>query len=183
MTAAILDQAAFGAQFDDFDWVFRWMPRREYWVDRERPAFAARLLPPDVDWWRDYMAVMRHWTAPLADGGEAKAVQRVIADDGPDNCAYQAWLAAADSFLRDAGEDLRRIPRRRAVDLGLPEYDFLLFVHRGHARLVVPFYDAAGRRTQAVLVNHADSPDMVGQHCAWRDLALRNAPAAAVPAA
>jgi hypothetical protein len=182
MTAAILDTSAFSAQFDDFDRVFRWMPRREYWVDRERPAFDARLLPPDVDWWRDYMATMTRWTAPPPDG-DGKVVQRVIVDDGPGNCAYQAWLAAADKFLQQAGEDLRRMPRDVAASLGLPEYDFFVFVRGPDVRLVIPFYDAAGRRTQAVLVSHADSPDMVDQHCAWRDLVLRYAPAVAVPAA
>ena len=177
-----LDPEAFQDLLGQSKQVFRWMPRRDYLVDREQAAFADRLLPPDVDWWREYMATMTHWTAAPPDG-EGKVVQRVIVDDGDGNCPYQQWLAAADPFLREVGEDLRRIPREVAIEAGLPGYDFFVLIADGATALVLPLYDGSGRVGDRILVDYADSPDLVGQHCAWRDLALNHAPAVALPAA
>jgi hypothetical protein len=141
-----------------------------YSLGYEAPEFERFLAgdpvpPPDVSWWRPWLDRMQGFK------GQGKQVGRVRIDDVPLS-AYQRWQQWAEPWHRDAGEDIRHIPRPRAVAIGLPSYDFWLF---DDDRLVLMLYDETGDIRNRVLIEREDSPSVVAQHCAWRDLAVSNA--------
>lgn len=129
--------------------------------------------PPDVSWWRPWLDRVRGFKE------QGKQIGRVRIDDVPLS-AYQRWQHWAEPWHTDAGEDIRHMPRPRAVAIGLPSYDFWLF---DDDRLVLMLYDAAGEIAGRVLIERKDASNVVAQHCAWRDLAVSNATLAEVVAA
>jgi uncharacterized protein DUF6879 len=172
--ATLLTPKGFADQFGEFRTAWRLEARSDYRLGYERAEFehfqAGRPRPPEqVSWWRDYLVRVDGW---ISDGREIGRVR--LDDDEP--TPYQSWLAWCEPFHRKAGEDIRHMPRARATALGIPGYDFWLF---DSERLVLMLFDRAGNLTRRILIRHADAPDLVDQHLAWRDLAVRNATAAA----
>jgi hypothetical protein len=129
--------------------------------------------PPDVSWWRPWLDRVRSFTE------QGRQVGRVRVDDVPLS-AYQRWQHWAEPWHKDAGEDIRHIPRPRAAAIGLPSYDYWLF---DDDRLVLMLYDAAGDIVGRVLIEREDAPNIVAQHCAWRDRAISSATLAQAVAA
>ncbi len=125
----------------------------------------APVPPPQISWWSSWLARVRDWRQ------QGKEIGRVRVDDVPLS-PYQRWQRWAEPWHREAGEDVRHLSRPGAADLGVPLYDFWLF---DDARLVLMLFNAAGEITGRVLIEREGAPGIVAQHCAWRNLAVRNA--------
>jgi hypothetical protein len=172
-----------GAEFADLFRTFRLSAWRleaasSYKMDYEEAEFQRFIAgepatPSDVSWWQGWLDWVRGWK------GQGKDVGRVRVDDVPLS-PYQRWLLWCEPWHHEAGEDIRHLPRPRATRLGLPLYDYWLF---DDERLVFMLFNAAGEICGRMLIEREDSPSVVAQHCAWRDLAVRNATLAEAAAA
>jgi hypothetical protein len=174
----VLTSEGFADQFRDFRRAFRLEARDSYFLGYERAEYEHFLAdephpPSEVPWWQDYLARVTGWAA------EGRELARVRLD-GEDPSPYQLWLAWCEPWHIKAGDNITHLPRSLAVRLGIPLYDFWLF---DDERLVLMLFDRRGGLTGRILITDADAPDLVGQHIAWRDLAVRNATAAAPTAA
>jgi len=158
---------------DDFNRLFRYFKHTAwrlevqpvYLVDYEQESVRRYLagtpqpvteIPPYVQWLDDIRAVT----------SEGKRVERVrVLEEPPTD--YQRWEAWAGKWNVTAGEVIRYIPRSRAVEVGLPlEYDWWLF---DSLRLARMHFDPDGRPMGGEIIT---DPEIVLQHCAWRDLAV-----------
>jgi len=176
--AALISASALVDMFQTFH-VSAWrLETGTYSLGYEAPEFQRfkagnPVAPPDVSWWRPWLDRVRGFKE------QGKEIGRVRVDDVPPS-DYQRWQLWAEPWHKDAGEDIRHLPRPHAVAVGLPSYDFWLF---DNDRLVLMLFNAAGDIGSRVLIEREDSPAIVAQHCAWRDLAVRNANVAETAAA
>ena len=113
--------------------------------------------PQPRDWkpWQDWLDHCRHL------GG--KIIRVRLIDDPP--TPYQEFLKCAVPYHREAGDDIRYMPRDLAVILDIAPANWWLF---DSDRLVTMNMDATG---MALVTD----PGTVKEHCAWRDLALSRA--------
>ena len=97
---------------------------------------------------------------------QGKRVERVrILDEPPTD--YQRWEIWSGAYNRDAGEVIRYVTRRRAIEVGLPDMDdWWLFDSLRLARMQ---FDELGHPLGGEIIT---DPRIVVQHCAWRDLAV-----------
>lgn len=172
--AQALSREEYSLQFAEFSDVWRLMAKAAYQEDHERATLdqfgcGDRPVPAEVPWWSADLDRVRAWKQ---DGRE---IERVWLTD-PADTDYLRWLRYALPFHVQAGERISSISRTLAKQSGIPQYDYLIF---DHERLVLPLYDKTGVLAEAVLIDHADAPDVVDQHIAWRDLAVRCATAVA----
>lgn len=100
---------------------------------------------------------------------EGRQVRRVKILDEPAT-DYQRFEVWAGQFNAAAGEDIRYLRRERANEIGLPlAGDWWLFDSK---YLALMQFDPDGRPLGGEVI---DDEDLVRQHCAWRDLAVRYA--------
>jgi hypothetical protein len=147
---------------------WRWEARTHYALDYEEADFHRFLAgtpapPPEVSWWAPWLNHMQS----LTQEGKQIGRVRVLAEPPSD---YQRWELWAASWHAEAGEQIAYMPRSRARRLGLPlDTDWWLF---DDTRLILMGFDAAGRIDGKTLITDAD---VIAQHCAWRNLAIRHA--------
>jgi hypothetical protein len=150
------------------DTAFRLETRPFYTVSEEREAYegflAGRPEPLTAfgffNTWRDQIADLT---------ARGRRVERVrLIDDPPSD--YQRWEIWAGPFSVDAGESIRYLSRLRAIDLGIPDTNaWWLFDLQ---RLAQVQFDEEGRPLGGEIIT---DPDIMAQHCAWRDLAVQHA--------
>lgn len=150
------------------DTAFRLETRPFYAVAEEREAYEGFLAghPEPLTAFGFFTA----WRDQIADlTARGRRVERVrLLDDPPSD--YQRWEIWAGPFSADAGEVIRYLPRHRAIDLRIPDTDdWWLFDSQ---RLAHVRFDEEGRPLGGEIVT---DPDIVAQHCAWRDLAVQHA--------
>lgn len=129
-------------------------------------------LPSEVGWWSELLGEIAELTAQ----GRRRRRVRVLAEPPTD---YQRWLLWADRWHGAAGEDIRYIPRSRALAIGLPlDHDWWLL---DDSRVVDMRFAADQELPQMTLVT---DPVAVELHRRWWGLAVRNAaPAEQISAA
>jgi Family of unknown function (DUF6879) len=155
---------------------WRWEGRAHYAMDYEAADFERFLAgtpaaPPEVSWWRPWLDNMQSLTRQ----GKSIGRVRVLAEPPSD---YQRWEIWATPWHAAAGEAIAYMSRSRAQGLGLPlDDDWWLF---DDERLLLMRFDVSGRIAGKVLVT---DQDIVVRHCAWRDVAVRNATSAEETAA
>ena len=157
----LVSGAEFFALFQRFEHTaFRLEPRARYNVEDEAEPYARFLAgeDPGLDWMTEWLELMRHQT------GQGKRVERVrVVDDPPsDYLRFMMWLHPHNAA---AGEDIRYLERTRAVEVGLPDYDYWLF----DSRLVAKFEFTPDDVPLGVYL--IDDPAEVVQHTYWRDVA------------
>jgi len=147
---------------------FRLETRDSYALGYEAADFGRFLAgspvpPPQLDWWRPWLDRMARFTR------EGKTVSRVrVLSEPPSD--YQRWLMWADPWHSRAGEQIRYMPRSRAEEIGLPlSRDWWLL---DSERVIQMWFTDDGEIDEKILT---DEPGLVFRHCAWRDLAVRNA--------
>lgn len=168
-----IGQAEFNRLLATFErTAFRFETRNAYVLGYEQ-AELARFLdgqpvpPPEVSWWRPWLDRI---AALAADGRHVSRV-RVI-DEPPSD--YQRWELWAAPWHAAAGERITYITRAVAGDLGLPlGYDWWLLDEQV---LLITRFAADGTIAGKTLDTDRD---LIARHCAWRDLAVRNATPAA----
>lgn len=146
---------------------FRLETRDSYALGYERTDFEHFLAgsptpPPELDWWRPWLDRVTRWRQ------EGKTIGRVrVLADPP--TGYQRWMLWADRWAREAGEDIRYIPRGKANEIGLPAVDWWLL---DDEQAIIMAFDDDGRPGQKTLVTE---PDLIARYRRWRDLAVRHA--------
>ncbi|KWX03188.1 hypothetical protein TH66_00810 [Carbonactinospora thermoautotrophica] len=139
---------------------FRLETRAAYGIPEEDEPFQRFLRgeEPPSDWLRPWLDLITEQTR------QGKRVERVRLIDEPpsDYLRFEVWSTPLNL---QAGEDIRYLPRRRALELQLPKYDYWLFDSR---RLAMMHFDHAGRFQGAEIV---EDPRTVVQHAYWRDTA------------
>lgn len=165
----LVTEDAFADLFHTFKQsAWRWEARTHYALDYEVADFQRFLAgtpaaPPEVSWWRPWLDDMQSLTRQ----GKRIGRVRVLAEPPSD---YQRWEIWATPWHAAAGEAIAYMSRSRAQGLGLPlDDDWWLF---DDERLLLMRFDASGRIAGKVLVT---DPDIIVRHCAWRDVAVRNA--------
>ena len=143
-------------------------------ADLERFRAGSPVPPPEVGWWRPWLDQIAELTR------QGKQITRVRVTSEPPT-DYQRWGFWALPWHMRAGEQISYISRNRADVIGLPlacHQDWWLL---DDERVIQLHYSPDGRITGKVLVTE---PVIVALHCAWRDLAVRNAtPAEEIAAA
>lgn len=164
---------------EDFNNLFRYFKHTAfrlevqpvYLVENEQVQVAAYLAgdPKPPTEFPEYAAWLDQ-IRRLTDEGKRVARVRVLTEPPTDYLRWETW---AGQWNIQAGEDIRYMPRSRAVEAGLPlEYDWWLF---DSLRLAKMQFDPEGRPLGGEIIT---DPAIVVQHCAWRDLAIHySAPA------
>lgn len=116
---------------------------------------ASRLTSP---WWQ----MIRESTS------NGKRVERVRVVTEPHG-DYTRYALAGARINIDGGEDIRYMPRRRALELGLPTHDFWLFDERLVAWM---HFDDQDALLGAELI---EDPETVKQHLSWQATAWEHA--------
>lgn len=143
--------------------LWRWECQPEYHEPEEVDPFARWKAgePDDLAWLTGWCDQVREATR----AGRRFERVRVLADPPTD---YQTWLLAIAPMNIEAGEDIRQLEERRAADLGLPDYDFVIVDDEVAARMHFADTGFIG----AEMITDAAT---VAEHRAWRDLAWRHA--------
>ena len=109
----------------------------------------------ELAWFKPWLDLVRRLT------GQGKRIERVrIVDQPPSD--YLRWEYWLNQFNRDAGEDIRYLPRRVAENLCLPFYDFWIFDER---RIAFMQFSGDGEFTGPVVV---EDPAVLRQHSVFR---------------
>jgi len=159
-----IDEAEFDKLFEDFEHTaFRLETRERYVEDSEvGPLQAFQAGRPGYQWlqrWQDYIG-------EITAQGKVFARVRVVSEPHSD---YTRFGIDASRINVAAGEDIRYLPRPRALDLGLPAEDYWLF----DSRLALIFhFGADGRIAQFELT---DDPEAIVQRNHWRDASQHHA--------
>jgi hypothetical protein len=161
----------FAAALATFDrTAYRLELQREYREPCERETVRRFLAgdpqpPTDVD-------ELRAWFSQVAAlTGRGRVVRRVRVHEDPPS-PYQRWERWIGTWNRAAGEEIRYMTRRDALDVGLlPAAGDLDWWLLDDSRLIVMRFDAAGRRVETLLVT--DSTE-IEKARAWWDLAVRH---------
>ncbi|MEO3854774.1 DUF6879 family protein [Acrocarpospora sp. B8E8] len=157
----------FGTFFTNFEHTaFRLEVRDRYNMPDEQEGFQLFLQGlPDPDEERS----MRPWCemiqAATSDGKRFERV-RVVSEPHTDYIRYEI---AGTHLNIDAGEDIRYLPRSRARSLDLPDHDYWMFDSR---KVAVLHFDYDDQLLGAEMIT---DPDVVVQHCYWRDVAWHHA--------
>lgn len=146
---------------------FRLETQPAYRMTTERKSFGFFLCgspqpPSELPWWQSWLDQIRDLTA------QGKKVARVrFVDDPP--TSYQRWEMWATPYHREAGEDIRYLPRNIAHVLGLVDGDWWLF---DDSKLVVMGFTERGEVDGKTLIT---DPEIVRQHRSLWGLAASNA--------
>ena len=159
--------AWFAGMFRDCDTAFRLEAQPMYRTsDAEAQALArflagAREAPEVYPEWRSWLDEMQALT------GQGKTISRVRIMDEPPT-GYQRWAMWATRYHREAGEDIRWLPRSMAGSLGIPMNDWWLF---DDTSLVLMSFTGDGQPDGMTLVT---GPAVI-RYRTWRALATRHA--------
>jgi hypothetical protein len=135
-----------------------------YIAANEQEPFARFLSgqPQDLTWREPWRRLV---TRAVADG---KFMQRVHVVSEPLTPYIEFELTCAYPTNEAAGEEIRILPRRESIPLGLPSHDYWLF----DSRLVgLMEYDEDGG---FLGIDFLEDPETVHRHCRWKDIALQN---------
>ncbi len=114
------------------------------------------------DWYEDWEELQRRWAAE----GKRMTRVRVVTEPHTDYIRFGLLLAGLSAA---AGEDIRYLPRDRAKDLDLPDYDFWLM---DSARVGILRFSDDDALLGAEIY---DDPVLAVRHCYYRDVAWHNA--------
>lgn len=158
---------------DDFNQLWRYFRHEAfrlecqpvYLVDVEREPFAEFLRgeprpAPEIPYYAAWLDQIHAVTS------QGRRVARVrILEEPPTD--YQRWEIWAGQYNIAAGEDIRYLNRSQAVEVGLPvAADWWLF---DSERLALMRFSPDGTPLGGEII---DDPEVVAQHCTWRDLAV-----------
>lgn len=161
---------------DDFNSLFRYFTRTAfrletqpvYTVAEEQDSFEQFLTgsPQPVEQFPLFLAWLEQ-IRKLTD--EGKRVERVrIMEEPPTD--YQRWELWSEQYTASAGEHIGYLPRSTARSIDLPDTDdWWLFDNQRLARMR---FDPDGVPLGGEIT---DDPEIVAQHRAWQDLAIRHA--------
>jgi Family of unknown function (DUF6879) len=138
---------------------FRLEVRDRYNQPREEEPFRRFLAgEPIGDWYDNWQKMLRRRTAE----GQRISRVRIVTEPHTDYTRFGLFLA---SLSVPAGEDIRYLPRDRAKDLDLPDYDFWLIdsIKIGILRF--------GDDDIFLGAEIHDDPAVVVKHCYYRDVA------------
>ena len=124
--------------------------------DRRPPTEA-----PGIRAWLDQIASL------VATG---RNVERVRVHDEPPT-PYQRFERWVGRWNTEAGEQLRYVTRREAVEVGLPATGTVDWWLMDSERLIVMRFDDVGHLVESELVTDLEQ---VAQACTWRDLAVHH---------
>lgn len=96
--------------------------------------------PDDLQWLEGWCSILREH----AKSGKSVRRARIVSEPLSD---YQRWSYSIARPMIDAGEDIRRVPRRRVSSVALPGNDYYLFDDR---LIVFLTYDGFGLGTDKV---------------------------------
>ncbi len=160
---ALATGAAFDRLFQEFEHTaFRLETRERYGMGDEAGPFAQFL----AEGWAD-MSFTSAWRANVRSqtaAGKRFTRVRVVSEPWSDYTRFGLYDCGGTVA---AGEDIRYLPRPRAV--GLPAHDYWLFDSR---TVYILRFDQADQLLGAERVDDAAT---VVQHCYWRDAAWRHA--------
>lgn len=133
---------------------------QDRYVDSEETEPLAKFLAgtPDYGWNDGWAAMMRR----RSTAGQRMERVRVVKEPHSDYARFLLDLALVNVA---AGEDIRYLPRHRAVRLPLPDYDFWLI---DSIKVAVLRFDADGAMLGAELSTDAES---IARHLSYRDAA------------
>lgn len=114
------------------------------------------------DWYDDWLEMLRRRSAD----GQRMARVRVVTEPLTDYTRFGIFLA---SLSVPAGEDIRYLPRHRAKEVDLPDYDFWLI---DSAKVGILRFGDDDIRLGAEIT---DDPSVVVKHCYYRDVACHYA--------
>jgi hypothetical protein len=146
---------------------FRFEAQDAYALDYEQADFERFLAgkpasPREIPWWRGWLDQVSKQTL------QGKTVRRVRVLAEPPT-SYQQWMLWAGPWYERAHEEIRHIPRSKAVSLHLPlEVDWWLL---DDEQLILMYFGPAGEVAGKLMVTESG---IVARHREWRDLAVRN---------
>jgi hypothetical protein len=117
---------------------------------------------PDASYHENWLNMVRAATAE----GRLFSRVRVVSLPLTDYIRFAMWVAG---HTREAGDDIRYLPRDQAEVAGLPSHDFWLFDSR---KLVMMHFDDDNRFVRAEVV---EDPSVIVEHNYWRDAARHHA--------
>jgi hypothetical protein len=161
-------EADFGRMLATFErCAFRLETCRHYALGYERADFEDFLAgrpvsPPELDWWRPWLDQIRQQVS------NGKTIARVRVLDEPPT-PYQQWEMWAAPWHKDAGEDIRYMPRSRAEAIGVPMGDWWLL---DESRLILMRFTDSGEIAGKELVT---DPAVITSYLAIQRLAVHDA--------
>jgi hypothetical protein len=142
---------------------FRLETREQYNEPEEDEPLRRFLVgEPDYSWNEEWATMMRQRTA----AGKRMARVRIVSEPHGEYTRFGLDLARINV---DAGEDIRYLPRARAIELDLPEHDFWLI---DSSRLAILRF---GDDDVLLGAEVSDDPTAIVQYGHWRDLAWHHA--------
>lgn len=153
-----------GQAFTDFvlsyeDTAFRLEGRERYSeVEEAEPLRRFLAGQPDYAWNNEWAAMIRRRTAL----GQVMSRVRIVSKPHSDYTRFGIALARVNVT---AGEDIRYLPRDRAVSLHLPSHDFWLI---DSSKVGILHF---GDDDTLLGAEIATESAVVDQHCRWRELA------------
>jgi len=157
--------------FRTFERTARRLETRDAYAKADEDAAFRRFLDGQAED-PQYGVELEDWTVEVVGvavaAGKRFARVRVVREPPTD---YQRFGLRNARYNVTAGEDIRYLERGRAIQLGLPDYDFWLF---DEARLALMHFTDDDRMLGVQIVT---APAVVRQHAGWLDVAM----AAATP--
>jgi hypothetical protein len=163
--AELLTGADFTQLFDGFKRTARRLEVRDRYSSPVDDATVRQFLTGqdlDLGWLEPWFTRVRAATAAGRQFARIRVVTEPLSD-------YKRYEMAVCSRAVAAGEDIRYLPRARAHELGLPEYDFWVF---DSDTLALLYFSDEDVFLGAELVYE---PDAVACHDRWLDLAQQHA--------
>jgi hypothetical protein len=121
-----------------------------------------RIIVPELGEWFDQVA---------RQVSEGKRIERVRVHEDPPT-GYQRFERWLDQWNLEAGEVMRYMTTRRALEVGLlPNAGTADWWLLDSSRLIVMWFDEEGHRIQNILTT--DPADVI-KACRWRDLAVHH---------
>nr|WP_238357255.1 DUF6879 family protein [Kribbella italica] len=124
--------------------------RDAYGTETELPHMAkwAAGEPDDLDWLQSWCTKVRNHVKNGRTVRRAKIVSEPLSD-------YQRWAYTLIGPMVEAGEDIRRVPRRSTSSIAIPGNDFYVLDDR-----LVVFLHYAGSGLNIALTTSTDSADL-----------------------
>ncbi|WP_326829406.1 DUF6879 family protein [Parafrankia elaeagni] len=158
-----MNDAQFDRLFLDFEHTAFRLEAQEFYAEPYEAESLRQFVggeEVDLGWFGDWLAMIRQATAQGRQFTRVRVVSLPLTD-------YSRFGVYCSQFTNAAGEDIRYLPRDRAV--GLPGYDYWLFDSRKLARM---HFESDMTFLGAEVIT---DPAVVVQHCHWRDAAWHRA--------
>ncbi|MGO9163087.1 MAG: DUF6879 family protein [Streptosporangiaceae bacterium] len=157
----LLSAAEFWQACQDFEHTAFRLETRERYLDAEEQEPVRRFLagePPDDAWFMDWYELVERLSA------EGRRMERVRMVSEPHSDYTRFGIDLARRLNVPAGEDIRYLPRARALELALPQEDFWLF---DSSQVLVLRFDG----DELLGAEPVSDPAEVVKRCFWRDVA------------